>query len=125
MNLCITSILLAFQEKLSQTTLTEETKSPLIETAAVTIVDTTTEYIKLPGHAPFSEPSAYALFVGTLCLIAIASDMDESDERDRLEHKIVGAFFLMSRIACPKYAATSVYLNHIYVSFCVGSYGLC
>lgn len=85
------------------------------DTAAILAIDTASEYIKLPEHAPFSEPAAYALFVCTLCLTAVMSTTTAAKDRLRIATKVLEGFFLMTRIACPRFAGTPVYLHYIYV----------
>lgn len=118
---CITSILLSTRRlgpsKLNDFLTNDEAElAGLRTTAAIRAVDVTTEYLKLPGHSPFSEPAAYALFLSTLCL-TMSTDRD-NDTRALLNTKIQVAFLLMNRIACPMHAASSVYIHYIMVSFC-------
>lgn len=125
MNFYVTSITLAIEQRRLDTAAkapkvheakSEEPREDPLVAAAYSVVEAATDYVKLPGHAPFAEPSAYVLFIGTLCLIAAMPTTTDDDERRFLATKILEAFFLMTRIACPTYVATSVYLHHIYVS---------
>lgn len=82
---------------------------------AILAIDCTIDYIKLPGHAPVAEPSAYVLFISILCLTKEILITIDRDIRKQLAAKILAGFFLMSRMACQAFAATPIYLRYIYV----------
>lgn len=126
MGFCETCLLLAVQRKRFMATSkmafirrrdSNKSRTYSQDDAAILAVDTASEYMKLPEHAPFSEPAAYALFVSVLSLTAAMSATNASEKRLLFATKILEGFFLMTRIACPSFAATSVYLRYIYVRF--------
>lgn len=123
---CITSLMLEMRRKwlISQARIASipwsdsaERRSPV--TAAILAIDHTTDYVKLPEHAPTTEPSAYALFVNILFLTQEMPITVDHDERKRFATKILEGFFLMSRMTCQAFAAPPIYLRYIYVELSV------
>lgn len=80
---------------------------------SISMIDATIKYAQLPGSSPFSEPSAYILFLGILCLIAVSKNRQDKTD---LKNHIVKGVSLIVRIACASHRATVLYLNSIQVS---------
>lgn len=80
---------------------------------SVSMIDATIRYAQLPGSSPFSEPSAYILFLGILCLIAVSENLRD---KTGIKNHVVRGVSLMLRIACVSHRGTALYLNSIQVS---------
>lgn len=85
--------------------------------AEITAVNAMVAYIQLHSHSPFSEPLAYSLFVGTFCLITALSKSSDKTQRNSLRGKLQESFVPMSRVACPLYGGTLVYLEYLQMRF--------
>lgn len=76
---------------------------------ALKAVEAAVVFCRLPGHSPFVEPSAYALFVAVLCLIT-ALPRVEGEMATDVQTRIEQGFHLMTHVSCLSLDESELYL---------------